>query len=69
MGCLSAHALRPVPGRERAQRRADDAYRLSGFRFRLYSADWDELGEFETTEHRGNTSAGTRVLARLLLFG
>jgi len=21
---------------------------VSGFRFRLYSADWDELGEYET---------------------
>jgi hypothetical protein len=27
---------------------ADDARRVSGFRFRLYSDDWDELGEFET---------------------
>ncbi len=24
------------------------ARRVSGFRFRLYSAEWDELGEFET---------------------
>ena len=27
---------------------ADDARRVSGFRFRLYSDDWNELGEFET---------------------
>jgi hypothetical protein len=27
---------------------ADDARRVSGLRFRLYSADWDGLGEFET---------------------
>jgi hypothetical protein len=25
-----------------------DSPRVSGFRFRLYSDEWDELGEFET---------------------
>jgi hypothetical protein len=27
---------------------ADDARRVSGLGFRLFSDDWDELGEFET---------------------
>jgi hypothetical protein len=33
---------------------------MSGFRFRLYSADWDELGEFETIVP--NWSAGDESL-------
>jgi hypothetical protein len=42
---LAAHVLR---GYVSGSLHADDARRVSGFRFRLYSDDWDELGEFET---------------------
>jgi hypothetical protein len=42
---FAAHLLR---GYVSGSLHADDARRVSGFRFRLYSDDWDELGEFET---------------------
>ena len=59
-----AHDTRSLADRHRLRRRrfaahlprgyvsgslhADDARQLSGFRFRLYSDDWDGLGESET---------------------
>ena len=42
---IAAHLLR---GYVSGSLHADGARRVSGFRFRLYSDDWDELGEFET---------------------
>jgi hypothetical protein len=36
-----------------------DSPRLSGFRFRLYSADWDELGEFGTIVRTGPSATSS----------
>src|SRR4051794_34152612 len=45
VGSLPAHTVRPVPRHPDAAMTSDQG---NCFRFRLYSEDWDELGEYET---------------------
>jgi hypothetical protein len=55
-GRFAAHLLRGYVSRSL---HADDARRVSGFRFRLYSDNWNELGEFD---HRSELVAGDEFL-------